>query len=268
MIRKLFTYISLLFCFSLLAVERNNISSFIAGEKLTYIGYYNWRFVWVKAGEVTFEVSDTVYNNSPAYFIGVYGYTFKAYDLFFKVRDTLEVIMDIDSTLPFITKRITNESSYHAEHNYLFDHKNRTVTTSISKRNKTPKDSIIAWPDGFRDMVSSFYWIRNIDFSKYKRNDTIPLRMVVDGVLERLYIRYKGKENVKLKDGRKFRCLKFCPLLMKGTIFKEGEGMNVYLTDDRNRIPILVESEIKVGVVKGMIDKMENLKWPLDSQIR
>lgn len=267
MIKKLLLNIFLVVCFSTLATDNLSVKTFKAGEKLTYVGYYNWKFVWVKAGEVSFEVKDTTWNNNPAYFIGVYGYTYKAYDLFFKVRDSIEAIIDIDKSLPFISRRITNESSYHAEHNYLFDHENRTIFSSISKKYKTPKDSVIAWPQGFRDMVSSFYWIRDIDFNKYKRNDTIPLRMVVDGALERLYIRYKGKDVVKLKDGRKFRCLKFSPLLMKGTIFKEGEGMNVYLTDDKNRIPLLVESEIQVGVIKGMIDKVENLRWPLDSQI-
>ena len=33
-------------------------SAFLAGEELTYKVYYNWNFIWLSAGEVTFRVID------------------------------------------------------------------------------------------------------------------------------------------------------------------------------------------------------------------
>lgn len=257
-------------CFTWMAVSKSNTStiSFQSGEELTYVGYYNWKFVWVKAGEATFKVSDSTYFSDSVYNVQVNGYSYKAYDIFFKVRDSVKVLMDRESFEPYFFKRITNEGSYHAEHRYWFDKESRVVKSEIAKRNRNAKDSVIIWPKGFRDMVSSIYWVRNVDFSKYQINDTIPLKMVVDGELEDLYIRFKGKDNVKTKDGRKFRCFRFSPLLMEGTIFKEGEGMNVYVTDDKNRLPILVETEILVGSIKGYLADFKNLKWPLDAEIK
>lgn len=242
--------------------------AFQPGEKLTYVGYYNWKFVWIKAGEATFEITDSTYFSDSVFSVEANGYSYKAYDIFFKVRDSVKVLMDRNSYEPYFFKRITNEGSYHSEHRYWFDKENRTVKSEIAKRRKAPKDSTLTWPNGFRDMLSSIYWVRNIDFSKYHKNDTIPLKMLVDGELEDLYIRFKGKDKVKMKDGRKFRCLRFSPLLMEGTIFKEGEGMNVYVSDDKNRVPLLIETEIVVGSLKGYLDDYKNLKWPLESEIK
>jgi hypothetical protein len=38
--------------------------------------------------------------------------------------------------------------------------------------------------------------------------------------------------------------------LVDGTIFKGGEDMTVWVSNDRNRIPILVEANVLVGAVK------------------
>ena len=267
--KKIIIFIYLISINWMVDANTNSASiSFQSGEQLTYVGYYNWKFVWVKAGEATFKVSDSTYFNDSVYDVQVNGYSYKAYDIFFKVRDSINVLMNRDNFEPYFFKRITNEGSYHAEHRYWFDKESRQVKSEIAKRNRSAKDSIVGWPNGFRDMVSSIYWVRNIEFSNYQKNDTISLKMFVDGELEDLYIRFKGKDKVKMKDGRKFRCLRFSPMLMDGTIFKEGEGMNVYVTDDKNRLPLLIETEILVGSLKGYLTDYKNLKWPLDSEIK
>ena len=38
--------------------EKGNQTNFQAGEKIVYKLFYNWNFVWLSAGEVTFEVKD------------------------------------------------------------------------------------------------------------------------------------------------------------------------------------------------------------------
>ena len=73
--------------------------------------------------------------------------------------------------------------------------------------------------------------------------------MFIDDKTYGLYVRYLGKEVIKTKYGR-FNAIKFKPLLIEGTIFKGGEKMTVWVTDDANRIPVRIESPISVGSVK------------------
>ncbi|HYJ64419.1 MAG TPA: DUF3108 domain-containing protein, partial [Parafilimonas sp.] len=121
-------------------------------------------------------------------------------------------------------------------------------------------------PNCIQDVLSSIYYARNIDFSKYKVDDKIPFTMFLDNEVYNLYIRYLGKETVKTRYG-KFRAIKFKPLLVKGTIFEGGEKMNVWVSDDPNHIPLRIESPIAVGSIKVDMMQYRNLRYPLSSTI-
>ena len=48
-------------------------------------------------------------------------------------------------------------------------------------------------------------------------------------------------------------------MLVEGTIFKGGEDMTIWVTDDGNRVPIMVEAKILIGSVKAIITGAEGL---------
>jgi len=89
----------------------------------------------------------------------------------------------------------------------------------------------------------------------------------LDNEVFSMYIRYIGKETIKTKYGR-FRSLKLKPLLIKGEVFKGGEDMTVWVTDDDNHIPVRFESPIVVGQVKIDMMNYENIRHPLTSLIK
>jgi hypothetical protein len=119
-------------------------------------------------------------------------------------------------------------------------------------------------PECVQDVLSAVYYSRNIDFNKYKVNDKINFSMFLDNEVYEMYIRYLGKETIKTKYG-KFKAVKFKPLLIKGTIFEGGEKMTVWVSDDRNHVPIRIESPISVGSVKIDMISYKNLRYPLTS---
>ena len=240
---------------------------FQPGEEVHYHAYYNWGFVWINAGKVTFAVDEEPWQDRPAWHLEAYGRTRKAYDAFFKVRDSFEVWVDPYTLQPFEYHRRTHEGSYRAHFHYLFDDDARQVKASISKREKPYRDTIFSWPECSFDLLSMVYQARNIDFSNYQIDEKIPINMIVDGEVHNLYIRYLGRETIKDRSGRRFRCLKFSPLLVEGTIFEEGEDMTVWVTDDRSRIPIIVEAKILVGSVKAVFKGAEGLKYPIEAEV-
>ena len=76
---------------------------------------------------------------------------------------------------------------------------------------------------------------------------------------------YLGKEILKTRDKMKYKCIKFKPLLVEGGMFPGGENMTVWVSDDQNRIPVLVEAQILVGKVKAIISEMEGIRNELNS---
>ncbi|GAO27962.1 DUF3108 domain-containing protein [Geofilum rubicundum] len=217
---------------------------------------------------VTFSVESAEWRDQSAYLLKSVGVTHRGYDRLFMVRDTFETYVDKESLRPFEFKRITNEGSYSSTHHYVFNNHNRTIRSRISKEGGPVKHAVLPWPDCTFDILTMIYQARNIDFSKYQVDDKIPIVMVVDGEIHHLHIRYLGKEVALTRDGRQFNCLKFSPLLVKGTIFEAGEDMTVWVTDDQNRVPIVVEAKILIGSVKAVFVEAEGLLSPFASEIK
>lgn len=118
------------------------------------------------------------------------------------------------------------------------------------------------------DVLSMVYKTRNMDFTNYKLNDKIPITLILDGKIENLYVRYLGMEDVEDRAERTFRCYKFSPFLPKNALFSGGEEMLVWVTADRNRIPIVVEAKILIGSVKAVFLEAKNLRNPMEAQIK
>lgn len=245
--------------------EKN--TTFGPGEIAYYHAYYNWKFIWLNAGDVTFSVKEAKWKGNAALFLSSIGSTHRGYDRFFQVRDTFEAYIDPLTIQPFEFRQITNEGSYSANHHYLFYSSNRTIRTAIRRDGGPLETSVINWPECTFDLLSMVYHARNIDFEKYKNGDKIPISMIVDGEIHNLYIRYLGKETIKNRDDKWYRCLKFSPLLVKGTIFESGEDMTVWVTDDLNRLPIIVEAKIMVGSVKAVFYSAKGLRHPMDAEV-
>jgi len=248
--------------FQLKSQEKPEVRNFAfqSGEKLTYRGYYNLGFIWVAAGEVKLEVKMQNFLDQPAYKIEALGRSLKAFDWCFKLRDTISCYVDTTSLKPFYFDRKTHEADYTARHEYWFDYEKDCVYSQIKKKQiplkrDTLENNIIS-----SDIVSVAYYTRNLDFSSYKKKEKIPLRMLIDNEIHNLYVRYKGIENVTLKNGEVYECLKFSPMLVKGHLFKGGEDMTIWVSNDKNRVPIMVEAKVLIGSVKGLLDSYEGLR--------
>lgn len=268
--------INIAFLYLLLVINPVTVSSqnnscnvrevpFDVGEVVTYRAVYNWGFIWVNAGDVLFKVNDTVYNGNSAFHYKSLGWSLKQYDWFFKVRDRFESIVHPQTLQPYWFERETHEGGFDTYNRYVF-HANRNEIDIISQTSKRPfKKEILPLKPCTFDVLSAIYYCRTLSFEGMKVGDKIPLTMAIDNEIFDLYIRYLGREKLKTRDGLVFNTIKFSAMLVEGTIFKGGEDLFVWVTDDQNRVPLLVEAKILVGSVKAVVTGMENLKFPLNS---
>lgn len=226
-------------------------------EFINYKVFYTLAGVYIGAGEANFTVNLERMNNKPVYHVIGEGHTFSFYDNFFRVRDKYETYIDTTTLQPYKFIRVVDEGGYKKNENVTFNQVANTAVTNAG---------VFKVPDCIQDVVSSLYFVRNIDFNKYKKEDKIPFTIFLDNEVYNLYVRYLGKETIKTKYG-KFRAIKFKPLLIKGTIFEGGEKMTVWVSDDANHLPLRVESPISVGSVKVDMMNYRNLRYPLSSLV-
>lgn len=223
-------------------------SSFKAGEKLTYTVHYGI----IDAGKAVIELKNTDYTFSgrPALHAVGTGKSLGAFDLFFKVRDRYETYIDERGVFPWYFSRRVDEGGYKINQDYAFDHNLGTVSTQ--------KDETHQVPSGVQDMISAFYYARTMDFSNANEGDIFEIPTFLDDEIYILKIKYLGKETIKVRDG-KFKCLKFVPVVQKGRIWKDEEDLNVWISDDKNKVPILAKTKILVGSIKMELTDYEGL---------
>lgn len=233
-------------------------TAYAAGESLNFTVYYSVAGLYFSAGKATVNTTITRYNNKTVYHINCEGRSSSSYDWIFKVRDRYETFIDTNTMLPLRFIRNIHEGSYKKHEDIVFNHENGTAATT---------KGTYKIPHCIQDVVSGMFNVRNIDFNKYRINDRIPFQMFLDNEVYNLYIRYLGKEKVTTRFGT-FNAIKFKPLLIQGEIFKGGEDMVVWMSDDANHLPLRVESPITVGSIKVDMMGFKNLRHPLSSRLK
>ncbi len=239
-----------------------------AGEIIEYNVAYNWGFIWVNAGEAIFKVEEKKIGGQPVFYFYAYGTSLKKWDWIYRVRDTYESFLDMEYLRPVRFKRNTSEGKYTVNNAYEFDYEKGKVYTATQNSDKPFSKDTIRLQQCTFDVLSMIYQARNIDYRQYKKDDKIPISLIIDGEIYNLYIRYLGEELLKTRDKKTYQCIKFKPMLVEGTMFSAGENMTVWVTNDENRIPLMIEAKVLVGSVKAYLSNTRGLKNTIKSLVK
>ena len=241
---------------------------FKSGEKLSYNVYYNWGFIWVSAGDVEFLAKDTVIKNKTFWHFVSTGTSYESYDWIYKVRDRYESIALKIDLEPLYYKRKTSEGNYKVNNKYVFRKKEGVVYTFTENTDSPYKKDTLEYKDCLFDVLSATYFTRCIDFDNIDKSKSIPIKTLIDNEIITIEVKYIGKEIIEDKEERKYNTIKFSTTVVEGSVFKAGEEINVWVSDDENKIPLLIEAKILVGSVKVYLSKKENIKYEFKSLIK
>jgi hypothetical protein len=227
-------------------------NAFKPGEVLEWVVHYGF----IDAGIARIELRDegkTIAGRKVYHVIGT-GETKGAFDWFYKVRDRYETYIDAEGVFPWLFVRRVDEGGYLINQDYKFFQYKNQVDNGAGKTFETP--------DYVQDMISAVYFARTWDMKNAKPGDIFSVKSFVDNEIHDAKVRYIGTETISIRGG-KYNCLKFNPIVQQGRIFKKESDMIVYITNDDNKIPILVEAKILVGSVKMELIKHEGLANPI-----
>jgi hypothetical protein len=238
--------------------------AFEPGEELVYKLYYNWNFVWMAAGEVVFRVRDL----GDRYHVSAHGSTYPSYEWFYKVNDKYDTYLDKKTLLPTVSVRSVAEGKYRLYDKLTFDRPKNTLTSLRGKSRDSATPSEYPVEPCVHDLLSIIYFARNIDFSTLEKGSAVPIKIFMDQTTWPLRLRYQGKNPDKHihKLGR-FKTILFSPDVIKGYVFKEEDKLKVWASDDKNHLPLLIESPISVGSVKVVLKSYSGLKYPLSAKV-
>jgi len=238
----------------------------VPGERLNYQLYYNVSFIWIPAGTCEFRVRNATYNKKPAYKLSAQGKSYKSFDSFYRVRDTLVSYVDTEFLTPLRAYKYTHEDNWNGIDDFSFRKVNNNwqVTTHLKRKHGwKPAEESESLHCGF-DIVTSIYRLRcfaSPDMYTLGKRLDIPVRL--DDGEYMVHLTYLGKERIKLYGAGYYNAHAFTLSMIEGNIFKRSDVLKMWISDDKNRIPLLIESPIRVGYVKAVFRSGENTKYPI-----
>ncbi len=235
--------------------DKEKESTFKVGEWLKFRMHYGA----LNASYATLHVKSDNINGVPVYHVVGKGKTTGWASIFFKVDDTYESYFDKEDGKPYKFVRKIDEGGYKKDLEINFDHKEKKAVLN-DKKNK--KKTNFELQDSIQDLISAFYYLRNnYDADSLEVGKSINMKMLYDddGIFN-FKLKYMGKEVLKTKYG-KVECHKFRPLVQSGRVFKEQESLALWVSTDKNRIPIRISADLTVGAIKADIDGYNGLKY-------
>lgn len=244
--------------------------TFQDGEKITYKLYYK-KIIWIPAGEVVFSVKD---NHDGTLHLSAKGRTYKSYEWFFKVRNSYECTIDKASLLPNNSLRQIQEGKHRRLYEKVnFDQDNRQAVSQLGCSMEQAKTNEIALEDCMHDLLSVLYYTRNINLDQQTVGARFPIKVFMDQNVHSLNLVYKGKkERKKIKGNGRFNTIHFRPESVPGRLFEKekdkGKKMDIWVSDDENRLPLMIKTPLAGGQIKAILKTHEGLRHELKAKVK
>lgn len=246
------------FCliFILSSFYSSNSKNYQVGEFLQYRIHYGI----LNAGFANLEVKSSNYDGRPHHHIIGTGSSSGAVRVFYKVDDRYETFIDLATNKPSKFVRNISEGGYTRDQTVLFDHKNKKAKLIDRKKNETTMHDI---NKDVHDLLSAFYHLRNYDTSKLEAGDFISVDIFMTDETFPFKLKVLGRETMKTKFGT-INTIKIQPYVQSGRVFKASESVTMWITDDKNNIPVQIRAELVVGALKADLHDYKNLKYKIN----
>ena len=228
----------------------------LQAETISYQLYYNWKFVWVKAGTASMTTTSGTYKGRKCNKTYLVTKTSPKVDRFFMMRDTLVSYFNDDTSPIYYRKGAREGDRYYVDEVWYTSQGGKTTT---SMKHLTSHGEI--WTEkhtydrDVTDMLNSFMRVRKMDASSWKEGHTENLYISGGTELAQARLVYKGKKTVKGDDGKKYPCLVLSYTEKDGKKWKEI--VKFFVTDDKRHIPIRLDLSLRFGSAKAFVTSIK-----------
>lgn len=236
-------------------------TAFKSGESLTYNLYFNWKFVWYKVGTASLSTTERKYQGHEAYRTSLITRSNGRLDKYFIMRDTLLTYISKQLVPLYYRKGAHEGKRYTVDEVWYSYHDNRCKVRmkrlhndkSITHNEKTSNECIF-------DMLSLFLRSRSLNPKGWQRGHQIKVEVAGGRDISPGLLTYKGIENIKADDGKKYRCLKLEYAEWNSKKKKYEKLSSFFVTDDLNHIPIRLDFNLRFGSAKAYLTSMKGIR--------
>jgi len=227
---------------------------YISGEKLVYVAHFGW----LNAGEATFTIQEKDFEDQNLYHAVAKAKTIGLADKLFEVRDVYESYFRPENNQTYLAIRNISEGKYRYYNEVRYYYEDNKVISQKSGEHEVP--------DNIFDMLGAFYYFRESMVERIKEvGDELIMDTYFADEIFPLKMRYVGDEKIKTKLG-KFNTMKFSPVVEPGRIFDSEDDVTIWISKDRNYIPVQIRIDLIIGSIKCDLIEYDGLQYELEYQ--
>ena len=218
------------------------------------------RYGFVNAGSVSLTTQQTTHAGKTVYHTRAVAQTTGVVDRMFRFREVYDSFYSRETRLPYLS--VTNLQHgrwrYHNENTY-----NQDAFTVHSSRG----DSMIFLTTPVFDLISAISHFRTLDWSSFAIGEVIELEVLHQDSHNTMHVIYRGTEELSIGSGV-FRTHRFVPAIVHDNIVQGNDNLVIWFSADRNRIPVSIRVNLRVGSFRLELENYERLRFPMRARVR
>jgi hypothetical protein len=200
----------------------------------------------VKAGSAWLEVEPMMtYRDRSCYHLVSRAESNEFMSKIYKVRDRIDSLVDAEGLYTMRYRKRIREGNYERDYDIAYD----------------PAGGKARYADGMafemrpwsKDALAAFYYVRHQPLEVGK---DIVIAHHSDRRSTDILVKVHRKERVKVPAGE-FDCVVIEPVMESEGLFKASGRLQIWVTDDARRIPVLMKSKIPVGTIDAVLQEMK-----------
>jgi hypothetical protein len=247
---------------------RLNKEAFVPGEEVHMNVYFHWGLLMPKAGSAIMYMDKSDHNGNETLRQQLTFKTTSFFDKIYSMRDTVDTHYDANYTPIYYLKK-ADEDGYFLWDEMIFNYDNKitTVPTKRWDRNRTKIDTTHVVDGCLFDALSVSMYLRGLDAQTIEIGDEFPANFIMGRDIIKVSYRYGGQEIIE-RGKNLYRTRKFYMDVEDEAVTQTKNALEIWLSDDENKIPIKIRAKLKIGAAEAYFTKAKGLRFPLTSEIR
>jgi|SRR5690554_3577183 hypothetical protein len=236
-------------------------NAFASGERILYDLYFSFGIINARAGKGSLSITEANYRGVNAFKTVMTLNTSGLAGNIYSVNDTLTSFIDMDLRPLLFTKEAAEAKDYSVERQAYTYQGNQVSIRAVRTWNGEERfDETVTTDQCTYDYLSVLSYVRNMDYSDMQPGDSRFIQFISGRRPVQMYVNYLGKSSVKANNGKRYEVIDISMTIQDDAFTNPKEALKASLTNDRNRLPVVIDTHLKMGVVRAVLKDASGLR--------
>ncbi len=236
-------------------------TAFISGENVQYDLYFDFGIVSARAGSGSLQTTEANYRGESAFKTVMMLNTSGLAGSLYAVNDTLTSYIDYNLRPLLFTKEAKEGKDYSVERqSFTYKGDEISIRALRSRNNVERFDELVTTNKCTYDYLSVIAYVRNLDYTGMKAGDKHYIQFISGRKPVDMYINYLGTSSIKANNGKTYEVINISMTIHDDAFTNPKESLRASLTHDKNRIPVVIDTSLKLGSVRAVMRDVAGMR--------